>query len=137
MGKHSCHFFLLALLHQGVKKYNALVFEEAVHVGVAVRAAGRAINEEELSQGELEGTSQRLNLVPASQLLLLSVMVLYGYVWMFISLISWGAQLRANRHSSVDASSASPNIAPKRKTGPDETSTGIFFTVLSCYCNQY
>lgn len=76
MGKHSCDFFFLALLHQGVKQHNALVFEEAVHVGIAVSAAGRAINEEELSQGKLEGTSQRLNLVPASQLLLLAMMVL-------------------------------------------------------------
>lgn len=84
MGKHCCDFFLLALLHQGVKQHNALVLEEAVHVGIAVSATRGAINEEELSQGELEGTSQRLNLVPARQLLLLSVMVLYGYAWMFV-----------------------------------------------------
>lgn len=67
MSQHCCDFFLLTLLHKRVIQHNALVLEEAVHVGVAVCTAGGTINEEQLGQWELEGSGQALNLFPAAK----------------------------------------------------------------------
>ena len=56
-----------ALLDEGVKQDDALVLEEAVHVGIAVVAALGAVNHIQLAQREAEGTCQLLNGLPAHE----------------------------------------------------------------------
>ena len=67
MSKHSSDLFLLALLNKGVEQDDALVFEESIHVGIAVSTASGAVDQEELGQWELEGSCQGLNLIPVDK----------------------------------------------------------------------
>lgn len=60
---HALAYLLLrALLYERVIQHDALVLEEAVHVGVAVAAALGAIHLVELREGEVQAACQVLDL---------------------------------------------------------------------------
>ena len=64
--QHRHDLLLRALLDQGVEQHDALVLEEAVHVGVAVVAALAAVDDVQLAQGEAQGPCQALDSLPAT-----------------------------------------------------------------------